>query len=129
MRHGATALLLAIAAVAADPAPAAGQIIYSAPDDFSPNNNPIGVWSYGYSPSLAGPYILYTEHGVGTYPNPNGTPTGLDYWAQNIGLHNPAVVHNSTSNTVLIGGTATYQPGQLGFHPGPGGQVSIIRFT
>jgi hypothetical protein len=100
---------------------------YDATADFSPTSNPNGVWSYGYSTTLGGTFNLYTSSG--NFLNPNGTPTGLDSWDKNIGLGNPAVIHNGTNAPILIDGTALYKPGQLGLHPGPDGEDSIVRFT
>ena len=100
---------------------------YDAAADFSPTSNPNGVWSYGYSTTLGGTFNLYTSHG--NFLNPDGTPTGLDSWNQNIGLGNPAVIHNGTNAPLYVAGSALYLPGQLAFHPGPDGENSIIRFT
>src|SRR5262249_17510884 len=36
--------------------------------------------------------------------------------------------HNGTADAITIGGI-TLQPGQLGFHPGPNGQYSVVRWT
>lgn len=100
---------------------------FNAADDFSPTNNPNGVWSYGYSTSLGSSFILYTHNGI--LNNPGGSPNGLDSWNFNIGLNNPVVFHNGTSGALGINGTATAQAGQLGLHPGPDGEYSIVRFT
>ena len=125
MPKPAIVILALITLGLAIPAPARAD--FDAAADFSSSSNPNGVWSYGYSTTLGGTFNLYTENG--DFPNPNGSLTGLDYWGQNIGLHNPAVIHNGTGSTILINGTATYQPGQLGLHPGPDGEDSIVRFT
>ncbi|WP_435010835.1 PEP-CTERM sorting domain-containing protein [Tundrisphaera lichenicola] len=100
---------------------------FDAAADFSLMSNPNGIWSYGYSTTLGGTFNLYTEHG--NFPNPNQSLTGLDYWGKNIGLHDPSVIYNGTGNALQINGTTTFQPGQLGFHPGPNGEDSIVRFT
>jgi hypothetical protein len=100
---------------------------YNAAADFSPTSNPNGVWSYGYSTTLGGAFNLYTTSGI--FPNPNGTPTGLDSWYKNISLDDPAVIHNGTNAPILVDGSALYNPGQLGLHPGPDGEDSIVRFT
>jgi hypothetical protein len=101
--------------------------IYDAAADFSATSNPNGVWSYGYSTTLGGTFNLYTTHG--DFPNLNGTPTGLDSWDKDNGFQPPAVLHNGTNAPIIINSTALYNPGQLGFHPGPNGENSVIRFT
>jgi hypothetical protein len=52
--------------------------------------------------------------------------TGLHGWGHNnIG---PAIIAN-TRNQVLRAVTVTWQPRQMTFHPGPGGEYCIIRWT
>jgi hypothetical protein len=111
--------MLAMVATTAD-----ASLVYDAAADFSPTNNPNGVWSYGQSATLTSPFVLYTS----TAPN-TGIPE-LDYWsAGSAGTFAlPAVFHNGTGQ-VVINETITMQPGQLAFHPGPADQFSVVRFT
>lgn len=101
--------------------------VYDAARDFSPTADPSGVWSYGYSTTPGGTFIPYTDHG--DFPSLNGSPTGLDAWWKDISLHDPAVIHNGTGSPITLNGTTTFAPGQLGLHPGPDGEDSILRFT
>jgi hypothetical protein len=101
--------------------PARADTVYSAAADFSPTNNPTGVWSYGWSATLGSALNLY--------PTP-GSTSGIDYWIDPpitmLGV--PSVTHNSTANVVTLG-TVTWQPGQMVFHPGHDGQYSVVRWT
>lgn len=101
--------------------------IFDVAADFSKTDNPTGPWSYGYSTTLGGALTLYTVNG--NFPNPNGSPTGLDGWWENISLFNPAAVKNNTGGLLQINGTANYFPGRFGLHPGPNGEFSIARWT
>jgi hypothetical protein len=121
------ALLLALLLVAAR-ATEAG-VVYDAAADFSATSNPNGVWSYGESATLGSPFQIYTQAGP---DNADLPPANLlDTW--NNGTRGnytvPSVVHNGTAIPISFNGTITVQPGELGFHPGPLGQYSIVRFT
>jgi hypothetical protein len=94
--------------------------IFDAAADFSATNNPNGVWSYGWSSTLGGSFILDTDR-----QNVNG----IDFWRGDIGQDgSPFIGHNGTANPQTFG-TGLYQPGQLGFHPGPGGQFAVVRWV
>jgi len=94
----------------------AGQI-YDAAADFSPTNNPIGVWTYGFSSTLGGTLTDYTNA---------ATLSGVHIWRG--ASDDPSVFWNGTSQPVTLY-TWTLQPHQLAFHPGAGGEYSVIRFT
>jgi hypothetical protein len=99
--------------------------IYNNATDFSPTNNPNGVWSYGVlSPGAvpnAATFSLYPGH---------GNTAGIDFvGVDNNGLSDPPYVsHNPTGTTISVS-TVTYGPGQAGFHPGSNGAYSDYRFT
>ena len=116
MKIPAKILLSALAASVAGAASA-----YAAAGDFSiANGNPNGVWSYGYAPTLTGAMVLDTQ-----------TATGgpLEAWQGAIASDgNPSVVKN-TSGSSYTPGTNTWLPYQMIQHPGPNGEVSIVRFT
>lgn len=82
------------------------------------NGNPNGVWSYGWEPSDFSVFHGYTN----TYGNDSSNPQ----W------YTPGMSSDSTptiwkyTGPGSIYGVAT---GQLSLHPGPGGQVSMLRFT
>jgi len=100
----------------------ASAVTFNAANDFSATNNPNGTWSYGYETTLGGAFNLY--------PNSGQRVPGLDIWINNaIAISgDPVVFHNGTSSPITFG-SVTVQPGQLGFHPGPNGQYSIVRWT
>ncbi|MGD1020308.1 MAG: DUF11 domain-containing protein [Verrucomicrobiia bacterium] len=98
--------------------------VYDAANDFSPTNNPNGVWSYGEEEPPG--------YGFTTLP-------GIDY----IGVVNnwddlgdpPDVTHNATTGTVVATthyafGTITvvWQPGQIGLAPF-GSSYCVVRWT
>jgi hypothetical protein len=94
---------------------------YDAAADFSPNH----AWSYGWSQTLGSPFILDTR-----YEN----RFGLDFWEGAVPNEAPPgafpiVFHNPTEQPVYVNGTLVVLPGQLGFHPGPGGEYGVVRFT
>src|SRR5262249_33630739 len=94
---------------------------YDAAADFSPTDNPHGVWSYGWSSTLGSTFVLDLEHQV---------REGLDQWRGNLADDgNPAVYHNGTEHEIVLGGTALFEPGELGIHPGPDGEYAIVRWT
>jgi len=88
--------------------------------DFSFAANPNGPWSYGYSQTLGGSLILHTTSGGGS---------GLDFWNTEISIGLPWVVRNSSASPVNWSGTTVFAPGALSLHPGPQGEVEVLRFT
>jgi hypothetical protein len=93
---------------------------YNAALDFSATDNPDGVWSYGWSPTLGGGFVPDTA---------TLSLAGIDDWlGEQAGDGNPSVTHNGTSDVVTVS-SVTWQPGQLVFHPGPSGQYSMVRWT
>jgi len=88
--------------------------------DFSLGGNPNGPWSYGYSQTLGGPLIPHAT---------SGSYSGLDFWGTDISIGLPWVARNSTASPINWAGTTTFAPGALSLHPGPNGQVAILRFT
>jgi hypothetical protein len=95
--------------------------IFDVAADFSHADNPTGVWSYGWSLNLGSPFILSTDARV---------REGLDTWRGNRVVDgNPAAYHNGTGSSILLGGSALYESGQFGLHPGPGGEYGIVRWT
>ena len=109
--------LPAILAVAVPPTHAGS--VYDAAADFSPTNNPDGVWSYGSSTTLGSPFMLGNTH---------GNAFGIDYWVGDYTTTGPSITHNGTQKPVTFS-SVTWDVGQLGFHPGPNGEYAIVRFT
>jgi PEP-CTERM motif len=93
---------------------------------FVSNSNVNGVWSYGQSTTLGGAFSLLTTP-VNDSLNPlledwQGTVTGFSG-------NYPVIQHNPTGISQAYGGTATSEPDELLFHPGPGGEYSVLRFV
>jgi hypothetical protein len=110
------ALALALAA----PAAAAGQT-YDPSADFSAISNPNGPWRYGSTATLGGALTLYPNH---------VNQQGLDFWQFDASVATPPdVSHNGTASPILFSGSVPYPPGQLGMHPGPSGEYSVVRWT
>ncbi|MGA3172117.1 MAG: hypothetical protein ABSE62_14010 [Chthoniobacteraceae bacterium] len=103
--------------VCAAAAPTAKGQTYDAFSDFSITQNPNGVWSYGWSSTLAGPITIYT----GTYTN-GGTYTWTDDTILDAGDPNIGYVPVGDTETGLPAGT-------LGIAPGPENQFSHCIFT
>jgi len=87
--------------------------------DFSFTENPNGPWSYGYSQTLGGAFIPHATSGGGN---------GLDFWNTDISIGLPWIVRNSSAFPINWAGTTMLAPGSLSLHPGPNGQVAILRF-
>jgi hypothetical protein len=94
---------------------------YDAAADFSATDNPHGAWSYGWSSTLGSTFNLYQ------FPQ---NVVGLDLWRIDVSPIEPNVIHNGTDMPLyILEGTALYQPGQLGAHPGIHGEYSLFRWT
>ena len=99
---------------------------YNLSQDFSPANNPTGVWAYGAKSNLAGAFVPYTIRGT--------TPLGgipIEYW-QLVGGQEPTIYRNGTLSTATAGSELTITPGTVwmfgGFNSSPFG-FGAIRFT
>lgn len=94
--------------------------------DFSLTANPNGAWSYGWAPSIGGPFTPITVSG--TVSVAGGIP--IQYWQLAAGRY-PAVYHNGGTNT-WSPTEGTFPPSATWFHPGENGQpenFGVIRFS
>jgi hypothetical protein len=73
------AVILVLAALALTPSLGSPVLTYDAALDFSPTRNPNGVWSYGYSLTLGGRMVLFTQNRLG-----EGISGTLHSWYHNI---------------------------------------------
>lgn len=97
-------------------------IVHDAFTDFSFNSNPTpdGIWSYGYTLNLGGPVNLYTT---------KDTEFSLSIW-ERPGFRDPNVIKNETGAEITVFGEIFFPTSDfLHFHPGPGGEYSVIRWT
>jgi len=93
--------------------------------DFSLAGNPNGVWSYGRQDTIGGAFTL-----LGTAKT-NFANVPIILWAISASTQ-PAIQHNDTTETVIIGGEGNYPPETTWFGPGVQGQPGnyvIARFT
>ena len=97
--------------------------VYDAAAQFSALTNPAGPWTYGYESAL-GAADTFTVDAF-----PFNLTTGLDSWGANVAdSGNPSVTHNPGADPVTFF-TITVGPGELMLHPGPDGELSMVRFT
>lgn len=96
--------------------------------DFSPTNNPNGVWRYGYKQAIGGSFSNLAYHRV--FLSGEGVPIQVWEFSPN---GDPAVFLNGTTDTATSdGGAGVYPPGTVWFAPGFDGQpqnFGAIRFT
>jgi hypothetical protein len=96
-------------------------VVYNAANDFSLASNPNGVWSFGWTMTLGSPFVRDVETRVRDQ---------IDYWVSNQPgwFNEPLIAQNGTDHPITSL-TFTFQPGELGFHPGGSGQYAVIRWT
>lgn len=107
---------LCIPSVAQTPA------VYDAFTGFSfvSNPTPDGVWSYGHNLGLGQALNLYTFR---------DTEFDLSIW-ENPGSRDPNVIKNETASEITVFGQILFPTTDfLHFHPGPNGELSVIRWT
>jgi len=113
-------MLLAGAVLLFGAAPAQSQT-YDLVGQFSSISNPNGAWSYGWEPSRGGLFTLMNTPWTDTQW---GTQEG---WTGPYGPANPPTVAYAVTD---INHPTVFVPaGTLNFHPGPGGENSVIRWT
>lgn len=99
-----------------------GEVTFDAAADFSAEQNPAGAWSYGWRGQSEAEFQLYRTKANTDEQNP-----GMVGWTGDAGA--PSVALNRGKEAVHPVGTMTFEPHQLGLHPGPGGESSVIRWT
>lgn len=110
--------LLALALVAAT---AAHAQTYDAAADFNPgtyNNNPNGVWRYGYSTTLGSAFI---PHATRRTDNVNG----VEAWMTDLLFLSPNFEKNVSGGTLF----GFWPAGMASLHPGPANELGILRFV
>lgn len=100
-------------------------IVFDLSDDFSATANPNGLWSYGWSTPETGFHLYPTcplVRGLRFWESPEfGDTTGHNVKA-------PNVVCNTTTKLQVSDGIE-FRPGDVTFHPGPAGEIGVIRWT
>lgn len=105
------------------PVIAQAPIVYDAFTGFSwvSNPTPDGIWSYGYARGLGGTLNLYTGR---------STRFSLSSWEDSSIGDDPNVIKNETGAEIVVGGDIVFPTSDfLHFHPGLGGEFSVIRWT
>ena len=114
---GALILILSVAGVSH------ATVIADAAADFSIlGGNPNGQWTYGWTTTLGGTLNLL--------PNINSAffHPDIDAWHEAFSGPHPFIMKNVGVATAQ-GSTLQLDPGQLGLHPGPSGQLAVLRWT
>jgi hypothetical protein len=90
-----------------------------------PEQNPLGVWSYGWRAPAGGPLAVFTEHA-----RPSYGVCDLDSWFHDVYEQVPGVVHNPHDQVIICGPYTplVYPANSVTFHPGPE-QQCVIRWT
>jgi hypothetical protein len=84
--------------------------------DFSAFVNPSPRWTYGWAQSRGAAFVLSTNRERASY--------GLDYW------HGTGTSYHNWTNSLFTGsGTNHLRAGGFAFHPAPGGQNAVARWT
>lgn len=92
---------------------ATAQTVWNPTTDFSlTNGNPNGVWTYGWMDTGFTTFTPDTSHTTSA-------------WDGNVGGDGSPIIWINGS-TLPINGTP---PGDIAFHPGPGGEASVLRWT
>jgi hypothetical protein len=118
-------VIVAISITVLSAASAAASTIYDAAADFSFAANPNGVWSYGWSTTLSGPFTLDVDQRA-TFDG------GLQQWMGSSNGNAPDFGHASVfynPSAVPLGNGYAVAPGDLAFHPGPTGTYAIVRWV
>ncbi len=99
-------------------------LTFDAVGDFSIDQNPKGAWSYGYSKTLDGSFVLHTTR------EPNVFEGKVDRWSSPAVGPDIGIMRNKSGSTV-IGVPPTYEipPDVIHMHPGQGGIFDIVRWT
>lgn len=97
--------------------------------EFSIIKNPNGVWSYGFTPTLGGPFTLADAKMI-NYMFLNEWQQGSDSWVS----RSQATCDNGIGGTIARipeqqHGTESFPPATLHQHPGCLGQYSVLRWT
>jgi len=95
--------------------------------DFSFQSNPVpgGAWRYGFTVTLGGTFQLY--HQKSTFYNQQST---LPISSWNAGSMNPDVNKNENGMEILSNQYVIHPASEyLNFHPGRGGEKSVVRWT
>ncbi len=119
----AIALLLLIPPVALAQMGKTSTPTYDAVKDFSIQSNPNGVWSYGWESTLGSTLNLYTVTDTTSVP-------GMSAWLRSgtFPLSPQYLAHNDTDKQICR--TTWCDPTTyLLSHPGPKGELSILRWT
>lgn len=111
---GVLALLIAVNASAADAAL-----------DFSKDQNPHKDWTYGYKKKIGGALIKYKDKTDKWY----GNPKVVGWVVKTQGVAGEPVVLKNISNKNQQAGGMNLEAWQLGMHPGPKGEYSVVRWT
>ena len=87
--------------------------------NFSTNQNPNGVWSYGWATNLGGLFTLAT--------NPSVLAAGISGWGNGLSLPDTAIMEKNFTGSPLQSGTAVFDTDTLQMNPQS--LADMVRFT
>lgn len=123
--------LLALAAILGSvllPAIGKADVVYDAAKDFSTVSNPNGVWTYGWEPTVGGPFTRFDKVSTSLDAFPNGATVGWYGYYYGYNQLYPHLEKNITNTTLNAYGFILC-PGQLAMLPSNDGSLCVVRFT
>lgn len=93
---------------------------YNVVRDWSSVYNPAGAWSCGYKTAWNAPFTLDAISGS-QWP-------GVSAWWPGADVYLPAINHNDTKK-IICADTWCLPTNYLMLHPGPNGEISVVRWT
>lgn len=101
---------------------AASADVFDARAQFSTTVNPAGAWSYGWQPSVGSGFALMTHQSI--------LGGGLYFWDRSDTPGTPpSIGKNISDHPIPIADNPVVPAGVTMFHPGPGNERGVVRWT
>lgn len=100
------------------------RVFWDAAAGFSATANPNGPWRYGWSDNPGVEFSPYTSSATWAAC----LPDVVNQWFEAIAADPAPHVSHNPDNAAVSCSEITMGPGELVFHPGPGGQHSVVRW-
>jgi hypothetical protein len=95
--------------------------VWDAASEYSSTQNPSGAWTYGWSATRGGAVTPFSVYGTFC-----GSVRG--WLLPNSPYSHPTIAKNSATSTTCCG-SVRMPPDRLVLHPGPQGQLAVLRWT